>query len=155
MLAKYLHKLRAERVLSESARALAMESLSENWNFSDGKLTKDFLFPSYEGANNFLLRYNQYCSKINRKPRWKNIYNTVTIQLHDTEFEDVTTKEIEVAKYLDIVYDVTLNYEDLCDEDKVENESILLPKAQREYAFNFILFLQLIADSNLAAVELC
>ena len=98
MLAKYLQKVRAQRVLSEAARSSVVESLGETWKVEESALKKDFLFPSYEGANNFLLRYNEYCSKINRKPRWKNIYNTVSITLQDQEFDDVTTKEVEIAK---------------------------------------------------------
>ena len=131
MLANYLHKLRAGRVLPEAARSTAISQLGESWNYQESKLSKSFMFPSYEIANNFLLRYNAYCGKVNRKPKWKNVYNTVTITLQDTEFEDLTTKEIEVANYLDQVYDVSLNFDELMESKQFSVESVLLPKAKR------------------------
>ena len=132
MLAKYLKNIRAERVLSETGRNNAMEALGNSWHFNEGGIHKEFMFPTYEGANNFMVRYNNYCSKINKKPIWKNVYNTVKIELKDTEFENVTTQDIEIAKYLDTVYDVTLNFDNLLLEDKVAVSGVLLPKAKRE-----------------------
>ena len=131
MLAKYLQKVRSGRVLTEAAKSASISELSEDWNLEDNTLTKEFLFPTYEGANNFLLRFNNYCSKINRKPRWRNVYNTVTISLKDTEFEDVTSKEFEVARYLDEVYDVTLNFDELVETPPFDVSEVMLPKVKR------------------------
>ena len=131
MLAKYLQKVRSGRVLTEAAKSASVSELSEDWILKKNTLTKEFLFPTYEGANNFLLRFNNYCSKINRKPRWRNVYNTVTISLKDTEFEDVTSKEFEVAKYLDEVYDVTLNFDELVDTPPFDVSEVMLPKVKR------------------------
>ena len=131
MLAKYLQKVRSGRVLTEAAKSASVSELSEDWILKENTLTKEFLFPTYEGANNFLLRFNNYCSKINRKPRWRNVYNTVTISLKDTEFEDVTSKEFEVAKYLDEVYDVTLNFDELVDTPPFDVSEVMLPKVKR------------------------
>ena len=132
MLSKYLSKLRVERVMSEAAKTTAISNLAENWKYEEQKLSKEFLFPTYEGANNFLLRFNDYCSKTNRKPRWRNVYNTITISLQDTEFDDVTTKEIEVAEYLDQVYDVTVNFDELMLKSKFNVSEIMLPKVRRQ-----------------------
>ena len=131
MLAKHLQKIRSKRVLSTAARTTAMTQLADNWVYEDNKLTKEFLFPTYEGANNFLLRFNNYCSKINRKPRWRNVYNTVTVTLQDYEFDDITSKDVEVAKYLDEVYDVTLNYDELIETQEVHVSEVMLPKVKR------------------------
>ena len=131
MLANYLKKIRTDRLLSESARASAVSNLGANWEYSNGALHKKFLFPSYEGANNFMLRYNNYCSKINRKPKWQNVFNGVTITLTDDEFNDITTKEIEVAKYLEDVYEVTLNFEEWLAKDLFESANIMLPQVKQ------------------------
>ncbi len=132
MLASHLKNIRAERVLSTAAKSAAVDTLSSSWKLDDeNTLTKEFLFPTYEGANNFLLRFNEYCSKINRKPQWRNVYNTVTVSLQDAEFDDVTTKEVEVAKYLDEVYDVTLNFDELVENSEFHTSEVLIEKPKR------------------------
>ena len=132
MLAQYLQKIRADRVLSESARAAAMGKLAPNWNYENGAISKEFLFPDYEGANNFLLRLNDYACKINRTPKWRNVYNTVSVTLKDEEFDEVTSKEMEVAEYLDKVYDVTLNLDELLDTSALHIDEVMLPKVKRK-----------------------
>ncbi|CAI2382079.1 unnamed protein product [Moneuplotes crassus] len=132
MLASHLKKIRADRVLSTAAKSAAVENLAGEWNLDEeNTLTKEFLFPTYEGANNFLLRFNDYCSKINRKPQWRNVYNTVTVSLQDNEFDDVTTKELEVARYLDEVYDVTLNFDELVENPEFHASEVLIDKPKR------------------------
>mmetsp|Transcript_27058 Transcript_27058/g.23905 ORF Transcript_27058/g.23905 Transcript_27058/m.23905 type:complete len:138 (+) Transcript_27058:21-434(+) len=137
MLAKYLTKLRSDRVLSEAARSVAIGQLGENWKYQEKELTKEFLFPTYEGANNFLLRFNDYCSKINVTPKWRNVYNTVNVTLTESEFENITTQHIEVANYLDEVYDVTLNYDDLIATQEENISEVLLPKIKRRILLQY------------------
>ena len=57
MLAKYLSKVRKDRVLSVAAANAAVEKLGSSWTVKEKALTKEFLFPTYEGANNFQLRF--------------------------------------------------------------------------------------------------
>ena len=40
-----------------------------------------------------------------------NVYNTVRVTLENQEFGEITTKELEVAKYLDLVSSVKLTPE--------------------------------------------
>ena len=139
MLAKYLTKVRKDRVLSVSAANAALENLGAAWTIKEKTLTKEFLFPTYEGANNFQLliiyyfiwftpqlRFNEYCSKINRTPTWTNVYNRVKVELKDHEFNDITSKDFEVAKYLDVVYDVTLNFDEYIAKDRVVSSPVFL-----------------------------
>ena len=37
-----------------------------------------------------------------------NVYNTVKVNLQNQEFKEVSTKEVEVAKYLDTIHQVRL-----------------------------------------------
>ena len=122
MLGKYLYNLRKSRVLTESARVAAVEGL-DGWKFKNNALTKKFTFPNFEYASNFILRYNNHSDKM----VWENVYDTVTVSLWDTEFDAVTTKEVELANYLDTVYDAALDMENMLDEDFYTHESIITP----------------------------
>ena len=54
-------------------------------------------------------RYTDYCHKMNRSPEWSNVYNRVSVRLHNAEFNGVTTMEVGTGRYLDMVSKVTLN----------------------------------------------
>ena len=54
-------------------------------------------------------RYTEYCHKVNGSPEWSNVYNRVSVRLHSLEFNGVTTKEVSMGRYLDLVSKVTLN----------------------------------------------
>ena len=56
------------------------------------------------------------------------MYNTVSVTLMDHEFKDITSKEVEVARYLDAVYDITLNYDAWLEKDSLEVSQVMLPQ---------------------------
>ena len=41
-----------------------------------------------------------------------NVYNTVKVTLNNQEFGQISTKEVEVAKYLDLLHTVRIVKED-------------------------------------------
>ena len=52
-----------------------------------------------------------------------NVYNTVKVTLNNQEFNQISTKEVEVAKYLDLLHTVRIVKED--DEVQITFDSIL------------------------------
>ena len=77
MLQSFLTGLRKQRTIGA---ARAVQQL-KGWNVSgslpkrlkasgEGKIQKEFKFESFEEASNFILRYTQYCQKINVVPGW-------------------------------------------------------------------------------------
>ena len=44
-------------------------------------------------------------------PQWSNVYNRVTVNLHNQEFGGVTTKEVAAGSYLDLVSNQTLTHD--------------------------------------------
>ena len=53
------------------------------------------------------MRYSDYCTKVGQKPQWQNVYNTVDITITNPYTEgQVTTREVELAKYLDMMQSV-------------------------------------------------
>ena len=109
MLAKYLKDLRAARVVPA---ADAISTLGAGWSQAgDGALTKEFTFEDFTEASNFMQRYAEYCQKLNHTPQWSNVYNRVNVTLSNAEFGGVTSKEVQIGKYLDLVSRVTLHQE--------------------------------------------
>ena len=48
-------------------------------------------------------RYSNQCTKLGLAPSWSNVYNKVNVQLQNHEFGEISTRELELAKYLDTV----------------------------------------------------
>ena len=81
----------------------ALSQLSGWQSGSNGELTKSYVFEDFHQASNFLQRYTDYCHRANMSPQWANVYNRVTVSLHNAEFGGVTTKEVAAGSYLDMV----------------------------------------------------
>ena len=53
-----------------------------------------------------MMRYSEFCQKTGATPQWSNVYNTVNVEITNEEFGSVTTKDVETAKYLDMLENV-------------------------------------------------
>ena len=72
-------------------------------------MTKEFIFNDFKEASNFINRYSDYCQKLNQVPQWSNVYNRVNVTIANQEFNDISTKEVEVARYLDMLSSVKVS----------------------------------------------
>ena len=109
MLATFLKEMRAARVVQSSH---ALSSLGSGWSAGEaGALEREFNFDDFIQASNFLNRYSAICAKLNHTPEWSNVYNKVTVRLHNAEFNGVTSKEIQIGQYLNTVSTATLNHD--------------------------------------------
>ena len=90
------------------------------WAANDkGAITKNYEFKDFHQASNFMLRFTEYCTKVNMIPQWSNVYNRVSVSLHNKEFSGVTEKEVKVANYLDTIskIDIDLDVNDILSLD--------------------------------------
>ena len=46
------------------------------------------------------------CTQTGIEPEWSNVYNTVNVTINNEEFGQISTKEVDVAKYLDMLHKV-------------------------------------------------
>ena len=91
---------------------------------------------------------------MNLAPQWSNVYNKVTVELHNSEFGGVTTKEVAAGLYLDMVakQDLSQDVEDvfslpqLCEIAKLQVDSLVNNQNQKTSIF--------IAGSQLADKQL-
>ena len=49
------------------------------------------------------MRYSDYCVKIGQTPQWSNVYTNVEVTITNPEFGEITQREVELAKYLDML----------------------------------------------------
>lgn len=77
----------------------------ENWKEENNCLVKTFEFQTFENAIDFINRCSKFISEMDHHPTWKNIYNSVSVELttHD-QGNVVTEKDIELAKKMDEIF---------------------------------------------------
>ena len=54
-------------------------------------------------------RYTMQCQKLGLQPSWSNVYNRVNVNISNEEFGEITSKEVELAQYLDMVHTVKVS----------------------------------------------
>lgn len=81
----------------------AASQLGNGWSENNNTLAKNYTFEDFHQASNFLQRYTEYCQRVNLVPEWSNVYNRVTVRLHNAEVDGVTAKELNAGHYLDMV----------------------------------------------------
>ena len=67
------------------------------------------MFNDFKEASNFVHRYSQYCQKTGTNPQWSNVYNRVNVTLSNEEFGEISTKEVQIANYLDMLSEVKIS----------------------------------------------
>lgn len=75
------------------------------WKEESDKLIATFSFDSFEQAMEWMLKCSKAISLENHHPEWKNIYNTVYVELttHD-KGNTITDKDRKLAKQLEAIY---------------------------------------------------
>ena len=77
------------------------ELLSLNgWSIKDGKLHKDFDFPSFSEAFAFMTRAAMEIEKMNHHPEWLNIYNKLSVKLVTHDAGGITQNDVKLAEIL-------------------------------------------------------
>ena len=95
MLATFLRDMRASKKVASQAAAA---TLGSSWSVADnGALKRDFTFADFHEAKFFMTRYSDYCHKVSLAPQWSNVYNRVSVTLHNAEFDGITEKEVKAG----------------------------------------------------------
>jgi len=85
--------------LSEEEIARELSSL-EGWSVRDGKLHRDFEFPSFNEAFGFMTRAAMEIEKMNHHPEWSNVYNRLSVDLTTHDAGGITQNDVMLAKIL-------------------------------------------------------
>ena len=82
--------------LSEAELAAALVDLP-GWQIRDGKLHREFLFPSFVRAFGFMSSAALVAEAMNHHPEWWNVYDRVGVDLITHDAQGLTSLDLELA----------------------------------------------------------
>jgi 4a-hydroxytetrahydrobiopterin dehydratase len=88
------------RKLSGPELAEALSNLT-GWTVVDGKLHKEYKFADFIHAFGFMATAALGIEKMGHHPEWFNVYNRVTVDLTTHDAGGITSKDADLAKFLD------------------------------------------------------
>ncbi|HLF35398.1 MAG TPA: 4a-hydroxytetrahydrobiopterin dehydratase [Cyclobacteriaceae bacterium] len=72
------------------------------WTEKDNKLCRTFKFKDFVEAFSFMARVALVAEKMDHHPNWRNVYNTVEIELNTHDAGNIVTdKDRKLAKAID------------------------------------------------------
>lgn len=84
-------------VLSANQLEAALAQL-DNWSIQNGKLHRQYQFPSFVEAFGFMSSLALVAESMGHHPEWFNVYNRVTIDLTTHDVGGITQKDVDLAK---------------------------------------------------------
>ena len=89
------------RKLNDEELSAVLPTL-ENWTIKNGKLHKQFKFPTFASAMGWMMAVAIECDKLDHHPEWTNVYNRVSVDLttHDMD-NSISTWDIDIARKMD------------------------------------------------------
>ncbi|MEX0269392.1 4a-hydroxytetrahydrobiopterin dehydratase [Leptolyngbyaceae cyanobacterium UHCC 1019] len=84
-------------VLSPNQLDAALGQL-DNWSVQNGKLHRQYQFPSFVEAFGFMSSLALVAESMGHHPEWFNVYNRVTIDLTTHDAGGITQKDVDLAK---------------------------------------------------------
>lgn len=83
-------------VLSSNQLDAALGQL-EGWSIQNGKLHRQYQFPSFVEAFGFMSSLALVAESMGHHPEWFNVYNRVTIDLTTHDAGGITQKDVDLA----------------------------------------------------------
>ncbi|WAL60563.1 4a-hydroxytetrahydrobiopterin dehydratase [Thermocoleostomius sinensis] len=83
--------------LSANELDTALSELN-GWDLQNGKLHRQFQFPSFVEAFGFMSSVALVAEAMGHHPEWFNVYNRVTVDLTTHDAGGITIKDVELAR---------------------------------------------------------
>lgn len=92
-------------ILSETELHKVLAELPD-WQYTSDipALYREFHFTSFLDAMEFMYAARTYIDTLNHHPEWTNVYNKVKVTLSTHDVKNLTTLDIQLAKYLTELY---------------------------------------------------
>jgi 4a-hydroxytetrahydrobiopterin dehydratase len=88
--------------MSDAEIAAALPTLA-GWSLHNGKLHREYKFPDFKRAIDFMVAAVPGIEKMNHHPEWANVYNRVTVDLSTHDAGGITQKDFDLGPLLDEV----------------------------------------------------
>jgi 4a-hydroxytetrahydrobiopterin dehydratase len=89
-----MQKMSDAEVAAELARL-------HGWTVKDGKLHREYKFPDFGRAMQFMHAATPEIEILNHHPEWSNVYNRVTVDLTTHDAGGITRRDFELAAVLE------------------------------------------------------
>ena len=73
------------------------------WSVKNGKLHREYKFPDFKHAIDFMVAAVPGIEKMNHHPEWANVYNRVTVDLSTHDAGGITQKDFDLGALLESV----------------------------------------------------
>jgi 4a-hydroxytetrahydrobiopterin dehydratase len=73
------------------------------WSVKNGKLHREYKFPDFKHAIDFMVAAVPGIEKMNHHPEWGNVYNRVTVDLSTHDAGGITQKDFDLGALLESV----------------------------------------------------
>jgi 4a-hydroxytetrahydrobiopterin dehydratase len=81
-----------------------MSNIPAGWSGGELRIGKTFKFATFAEALAFMVEVGLYCERVDHHPEWKNIYNTIWVELSTHDAGRVTDKDFALAAHMDAVF---------------------------------------------------
>ena len=85
----------------ETAELTPILASLPGWSIQDGRLHKQYQFPSFAHALGWMVSAGILADKMNHHPEWRNVYNRVTVDLITHDLAAISTWDVELAQKMD------------------------------------------------------
>ena len=72
--------------------------LLPGWSILNGRLHREFLFPTFVRAFSFMTGVALVAERLNHHPEWSNVYGKVVIDLTTHDAGGITARDVEFAR---------------------------------------------------------
>ncbi len=78
-----------------------MKDVLPSWTYGNKSIQKEFKFTDFKEAFAFMVKVAFHAEILNHHPEWTNVYNKVSFRLSTHSHDEVTEKDVELAKIID------------------------------------------------------
>jgi len=93
--------MRNDRRLATSDEIGAVCAQHAGWSVADGKLHREYRFPSFVAAFGFMASAALIAERMNHHPDWANVYNRVTVDLHTHDMGGISPDDLALASAME------------------------------------------------------
>ncbi len=86
---------------AEAVQAALADPALRAWSVRDGKLYREYRFPSFVDAFGFMASAALRAEAMNHHPEWTNVYDRVTVLLTTHDSGGITDRDLALARQLE------------------------------------------------------
>lgn len=85
----------------EAVHAALADPALRSWAVREGKLYREYRFPSFVDAFGFMTSVALRAEAMNHHPEWTNVYDRVTVSLSTHDSGGVTDRDLALARQME------------------------------------------------------